>query len=80
MEAALRAVAERPGAGRREAGETRETGEEFSREDSTAGHEERPSWFELRADGFMELVRGGLGDWANGADRHMVHLAVREGV
>lgn len=66
--AALRVVMER-----------KDPGPQSSREDSFTGRDDTASWFELQADALMDLVRGGLGEWATGADRHMVHLVVRDG-
>ncbi|WP_262320493.1 HNH endonuclease [Acidiferrimicrobium sp. IK] len=54
-------------------------GREYSREDSRPEGREHEAWFALRADALMDLVRCGLGEFASGADRHLVHFVVRDG-
>ena len=53
-------------------------GRESSREDSVTGAEGPVSWPEQRADALMDLVRSGIGAHAHGADRHVVHVVVRD--
>ena len=53
-------------------------GRRSSREDSVTGAEGPVSWPEQRADALMDLVRSGIGAHAHGADRHLVHVVVRD--
>lgn len=53
--------------------------DESSREDERAPAGDVRGWAELQVDALMDVVRSGLGVWASGADRYMVHLVVRDG-
>jgi Domain of unknown function (DUF222) len=37
------------------------------------------AWAELRLEALLDVTRRGLGLWASGADRYMVHVVVRDG-
>lgn len=50
-----------------------------TREDGVVAPEPIVAWAELRLEALLDVTRRGLGLWASGADRYMVHVVVREG-